>query len=533
MAASRSAEARARLADWAARSGLPLPGPGDWQAADGWLAAGLGLLAGGLAAAVLSVWTRVAPGTRPIPDRLLPLAVALALLDGAVAGAATLRPAREVAAWRALTVVAVALGAVGCDPAGNHARLWIPWLVTAALLGLAMRAAETIAATLVDVLRSLPRGDPLRGRGPKVDWATAHTAHMASPDADLDRVAGENPLWTTWRVVAETWLLAAACAAIGGPGPGFRAAAAAAGFGGALLVAGAQIAVLRASWSARKFTVDARHLRTHWGLALAVAAGLVGIALAVPLPDGVAPIVRRLGVGGVGLLPPVPSGTVQAHSGVRPPHVPLAGGPQVIGLLLAVLHFLVAEFIGAILALTAAIPVLLPAVAALALVALLAMRFPRQTQAILRRLAALFASLLAFWRWIRLPARMRAALRFLGLERPETGPAAEAAAGTMLNRVSALLNPRAAVRAAYRRFLRDMAAAGTARPAHATPRAYADALPQAPAEIADLTTAYEWARFSDHAPERRWLQMARRGLAAVARLARRQPKGGWQRPGDR
>lgn len=521
MATSRSAEVGTRLAAVARRAGLPLPARGDWQAADGWLAVGMALLCGGTVGAVLSVWTRIAPGTCPLPDRLLPLAVALTLADGAVAGGFALRyAAAEALGWRWGTIVAAVLGAIWSDPSGAHARFWIPWLLTAALLGLAMRAGETAAAALVDVLHNLPRGNPLQGHGPKIDWANARRAEAAPPDADLDRVTGENPLWTTWRLVAEAWLLAAASAAIGGPGPDYRAAAACAAFGGVVLVVGADIAVLRATWQAQRFTVDARHLRTHWGLALAVALCLVAAALVIPLPRGVVPAAG--GWARLGFPSPTPAGTVVPDSGMRTPHVAQPAGTNAIGALAAIIHALVAEIFAFPFLLLAEIPLALPVLLVAAAVAVLVLRFPSETRAILRRLLASLVSALAFWRWIRLPARMRAALRRLGLLGPEGEPDPSGPPPpNLLERLWAMLDPRAAVRTTYRRFLRQMAEAGMPRPTHASPRAYAGALPDAPPEVADLTTAYELARYSDHAPERTWLEMARRGMAAVHRVARR------------
>jgi hypothetical protein len=189
--ASPFAEGLARVAHRAARAGLPLPAAGDWQAADGWLPAALILLTGGGLAAVLSVWARLAPGTLPAPGRLLPAACLLAIVDLAVAGSHALRPTGETTVWRWLTAAAAAIGAVVCDPAGAHARLWIPWLLTAGLLGLAMRAGETMAAALAATLHSLPRPRP-------VDWSE-WTAARPETGAEPERVAGETPLCTAWR----------------------------------------------------------------------------------------------------------------------------------------------------------------------------------------------------------------------------------------------------------------------------------------------------------------------------------------------
>jgi hypothetical protein len=505
MRTSRSVESALRRSSRAllgrVREVLPLPEAGDWRPADGWLGAGVMLLAVGLTGAVLSVWAHVAPHTAPAAARLLPLAGVAALAEAVVGGAHALHPHGEIKVWRSLTIAVAVVGAILCDPAGARARLWLPWLIAAAMLGMAMRVGEVMSAALAPTLHELSSG----GATP--------------PPSD-------RTLRSTWGLIMEAWLVAAGAAALGGPGPHLRLAVVAAAMGGALLAAGAQLSVLRASWVARGFAVTAEHVRAHWGLALTLAAGVTALALAVPLPAGplservvrsflaaASHVTRKAAATGVGRthVPP-------------PPRNPGTAALRLTGAMLGLAHLLVAEFVASILALLVGFPVSLPLLIVAAVLAVLILRHPGEARRLLGRLLASLGAALAFWRWIRLPRRMRDGLRRMGLV--GTPPSAEASAGPVPTAVEwlwTLLDPRAAVRATYRRFLREMAAAGRPRPGHLSPRAFARDLGEGEADggaVAGLTTAYELARYSDHAADRGWVPAARRGLAFVREVLR-------------
>jgi len=512
MAGLRSAEGSAARFAWARRL-LPLP-PGErWRASEGWLPAGLILLVAGALGAVLSVWWHLAPGSRPVPDRLLPLGALLAVAAAAVRISPAPRAEGEERFWRWLTIAAAIAGAIWCDPAGRQARLWIPWLLVAGLLGLALRAGETVAAV---VGRALGAG---------------HGALLQAPPGAVE--AGDDAVRTAWGLVGECWLLAAAAVAIWGPGPDYRAAAAGAALGGALLLLGTRLAVLRASWAGRGFTVDDSQWPAHWGLGGAVAVALTAILLVLPLLPGplsghvVGPVLHDLARAAI---PSPTTGTDLRTAHLPPP--PSSGALGLVGALLALIRLLTAVLLGRLLILlpllVATHPLLVPAL----FLMFLLVRYPGQAWGLLQRLLALLISALAFWGWLRWPGRMRAALRRLGLLRASPAPSAPQPGG--LARLWALLDPRAAVRLSYRHFLRGMAAAGSARPQHVSPRAFAAALGEGAAApgIADLTAAYELARYSDHPAQRGWVQMARRGLAAARGLVgrrRRPPRA--RRPG--
>ena len=503
---------------------LPLPRVADWRAADGWLPVGLVLLAGGAIAVLLLCWLRLAPGTAPLPSRLLPTSAILAVAALAIGAPGALRPMGQGAVWRWMTIGAVAAGAVWSDPAGLHTRFGFGWLLAAGFLALAVRAGETLAYALAGPLQARAERNPLAA--PLNTAATREVVDLvvrgkALPDANLDLTTNQSPRWTTWRLVAEFWALAALGAAAAGlPATPWRVGAAAAAAGGVLLVTGTTLAMLQASWAARRFAFAPAQGRAFWGLGLSVAGGLILLALLLPMPPG--PFSAKTLAG-------ILHGLHQARLAATPPG---AAGPATtmngpsVGGVLALPAFLVAAlvhelwlFFGLWLLTPAALPLVLAAAAAAGLFLLRALRRP-EFRALLHRLAGALLSAFAFWRWLRLPGRMRRTLERLGLLR--RAPAQiEAAAlrDRLLERLWGWVDPRAAVRLTYRRFLRAMAEAGAGRPAGASPRSFERTVRDrelAGPEVAELTAAYELARYSGHPAEPGWAERARRGWKAVS-----------------
>ena len=496
---------------------LPLPARSDWRAQDGWLPAGLLLLATGAAAVVLLAWRRMAPATAPAAAPLLAAIALLGLLGLVAGGAVALRPGGQAPTWRWLTLGAVALGALLADPRGLHGRFGWPYLVTAGLLALGLRAGEALAAALALPLQERARLDPLAGPAAVSPWAP-----QPPPRLEVDAASGQSPIWTAWRLVAEFWVLAALTGAASAlpASPAWRLAAAAAGAGGALLAVGAALTTLQASWTARGFIFDRGQASAFWGMGMAVAAALIVLALALPTPP--APFsagVLSAALRGLGAVH-APFAAVRAGSATR------AGGvASPLGLLIlpaAVVAWLAREFwlsLGLWLLGPLALPVILPVAVAAGFFLLRALRRPAFRAWGAHLLRTVLAAL-AFWRPWRLPRRMRRLLQAMGLLRPGPGGAgAPAAEPTPLERLWDLVDPRAAVRRTYRRFLRAMAEAGAVRGAGQSPRAFEATLlarQMAGPGVGDLTEAYELARFSGRPAERTWARRARRGWATVA-----------------
>lgn len=504
-----------RLSEW-----LPLPRRSDWRAEDGWVPAGLLLVTLGATAIVLLSWARVDPAGAPLAGRLLPADGLLSVLSLGVGGALALRPGGQAPVWRWLTILAVASGAVFCDPQGLRMRYGFPFLVTTALLALCVRAGETLAGALARPLHDRALRNPLVGAESAVMRLVSGTNAPVVLE-ELDVTTGQSPLWTTWRLVSEFWVLSALMgAAFGLPaGPSWRLAAAATAVGGALLVVGAALATLQASWKARGFAFDAGQSPPFWGLGLGFAAVLGLLALLLPVPP--APFSERLLAGvlrGVGRAHLPFTSVAAASAGPHTAHgMALAGLVMAPAALLAALVREMWFYFGLWLAYPLALPIILPMAAAAALLLLRALRRPA-VRDLWRRLLTAVLSALAFWRYLRLPRRMRRLLEGMGLLRPE--PAAPEGTPSLLLRLWALADPRAAVRHTYRRFLRTMSAAGAARPAGHSARAFEAAVRArelAGPGVAELTQAYELARYSGHRPERSWAERARRGLAAVTR----------------
>lgn len=128
---------------------------------------------------------------------------------------------------------------------------------------------------------------------------------------------------------------------------------------------------------------------------------------------------------------------------------------------------------------------------------------PRGWRKALRQLLRMARTLLTFWRWLRLPPRVRAALGRLEGKPDPAGGGAGALVGAAA-RLWLRLDPRTAVRFTYRRFLRALEREGLPRPPHLSPRALERALIEAGyagPEIRRLTTAYDLVRYSHHGPE--------------------------------
>jgi|GEM_PF-4405231 len=525
-----------------ARLAALLPAASDWNPADGWLPAGLLLAATGGVALVLLAWRHINPAGTPDASRLLPAVALLSLAALAMGGAMAQRPAGQAPVWRWVTIAAAAAGALLCDPAGLHVRFGFPWFLTVGLLGLALRAGETLAAALAVPLQARARLDPLSAPTGAQLSAQLLSTGAKDPELEMDPTRGQSPLWTAWRIVAEFWVLGALSAAAAAlpAGPAWRLATAATALGGAVLVVGSALATLQNSWAARRFRFNPAHAAAFWGLGLAFAAALTALALLLPMPP--APFSGRVLSGALRELGRAHLPFTAAHTSSA--SAPAGHGPSLIGLLIlpaVVVASLVHDmwvFFGLWLLSPLALPVILPVAAAAGFFLLRALRRP-QFRAFLGRLVLAALSALAFWRRLRLPRRMRRLLAQLGFLRPEpdagNGPDADIDP-SLLERLWGFVDPRAAVRLTYRRFLRTMADAGADRAAGQSPRAFEAAVRArdlAGPGIADLTGAYELARYSGRPGERGWVERARRGWAAVAaRLSagRRGRRAGDRRP---
>jgi hypothetical protein len=470
---------------------------------------------GGAAALAGLAWGRLDPSAAPWPPLLVLLVLAVALADFAFAAGYALGPSRREDMWRPVLVAALAAGgAVAALSARSPHPL--AGLGAAVVLALAARAAETLGKQLAPTLRRA--GDYGAGEWPR-----------QAPE--------------TRRVVLETWVGVAAAAAALRLGPAAVPGLAATLAGGLVLAAVAKLDSAERLARLQGFVWAPADRMRAWRGAATVMAATLAVALILP---GLPPVLSRRFLfaplrflfWAAGLMGPGGSGPA-GHTAPQP-HRPLAlgsvpvgttgfgGGTSTIG------HALGGSYVG--LTLLGNGQNLLLALVALGIVVTVAVAYLRYVfdpevggwrQALVRLWEALW-SWLAFWRWLR-GWRLGREPRLPRSGTPDrSGPGRTPAAGTG-GLPWGLGDPRRRIRAAFRRYLRQVAAAGMPRRPQETPavllRRIEPQLPSAAAEATLLTHAYEEARFSDHAIPRPWaaraVEAARRTLAALRGLARR------------
>jgi len=454
----------------------------------GWVLPALVLLLGGSAYLLAHAWGRLLPTSAPAAWALVGAGLFVSLVAFALAVGFALHPADAPQWWRPLIVVVVCVTGPAAALTGQ-AHLVPTALACAALMLLFARAGETLGRHLAPVLR-------LPGDYPHGDFA------RQSPE--------------TRRIVLETWVLSGLAAAAGG-GPAVTAALALMAAGGLVLAAGAKFDTARRLAEREGFTWTTADRWLAWrGAGLA---GLLALAVAVAVP-GLPP----LRTPAVFLLPlrllqwllrPVPDRTASLLAALKV-HLPVPALP-IPGLGVP----------GAAAGATPGFgpwPTRVAMLIVLALLALLVVEMRHWLPELRQNAARLWSALRspgALWRlllqWLRLRPLAAA-------WRPAATPTADARprGRSPAEWLAALADPRLAVRAAYRRYLRAATAAGHPRAPSESPARYLERmLPlvnPAAAEADDLTHAYEAARFSRRPVAATGLPRVR---AALARLLRR------------
>lgn len=463
-------------------------------AMSGWLLPALATLLGASGWVFGVAWAHAGPRTAPP----VPLMAAVSLVVGVMAftqaAAVALNPARPPAWWRPAIVGLVAAGTVGLVLAAAE-RGALGFLPAFAVCALAARAGETVGAHLGSAVR-LPEE---YGGG---DWS---------------RQVPE-----TRRVVLETWVLAAAATALAGRGGGQTVALVALVGSGLALAVGSHVHALQRLCAGDGFTWARADAASVWRSAAGAAAVVLLVAALVP---GVPPLIPRVLPAAVKLLlhtlfhraaptrvrplAHVHTTTILPPGGVPLPGLPALGGGG-SGPGFGALDIFGQEWLIALIG-----------VGVLGVAVWSYLRYGAtggDARGALRRLWAAILALFGFWRWLGAFGGGRSLAAAPG------GGATAAAAGAGPASAAGLGwrgDPRRLIRAAYRRFLREAAAAGHARGPGQTPARYETAVSgelgdsAAAGEAALLTRAYEEARYSRHAIKDERLPPVR---AAVERL---------------
>ncbi len=481
--------------------GAPLRSPpaarphgGSVAAESGWvLPALLALLAGsgylfGLA------WLHVRAKAAPPPLLAAAVLVVVGVLAFSQAASVALDPARPPEWWRPAVAALVFAGAAALVFAAPR-RAALALIPGVALCALSARAAETVGAHLASAVR-LPEDDATG------DWS---------------RQAPE-----TRRIVLETWVLAAAAAALAGRAPGVTPALALAAGGGLALAAGSHLHALRRLCANEGFDWERADAVAALRWAGALSAAVLAVAIAVPavpalVPRGIPDAVRLL-LKVLFLHRATPS-ALPHRTAPTPGAIPVAGvalplpvGQSGSGVSPGILRFLAFDLQDWLILGVAAV--------VLSVVLVQYLRFAREIGGglggLFRRLWEALVSILAFWRWLdalRPPASRLAGAR--------AGDGAMAASGPPDDAPFSLLDPRRAVRASYRRLLRHAAGAGVARAPGESPARFelqvAERVGGAAPDAAALTRAYEEARYSHHPIARQRVPLVRAALDRILR----------------
>ena len=496
------------MASATARNGRP-----GGAASGGWPAPIVTLLVGAAIYVPAAAWVALAPRTAPAPAALVAAASVVGLVEFVLAATFALAAAHPPAWWRPGAALAVA--AAGALAAAT-ASVFSAWGVLGAgvAAAIAARAGETLGRHLAPVL-ALPRDDT------SGDWS---------------RQAPE-----TRRIVLELWLLAALAAAVVPSNPALIAALGLAAAAGMLLITGAKLSSVQRLAAQDGVRWSAADLALAWRGAATLALGVVAVAVWLPsLPPLLSLRFVHLIANALDLLfrPVARHHAVVGHSSARvPPLVSVSGGGRAAhgssagraatngqparhrsNPLSRLSALLTAVFELRNLLPVLAVPVIL-LIAAIGVVRALR-AYGGDWRGALAHLWAALTGLFGFWRWFAGPGDLRRA----AAPRPDdvaVFPAAPSAGRSVVGGFGA----RRAVRAAYRRFLRDARVSGQERSAAETPADFArrlePVLQGGAGAAADLTQAYEEARFSDHAIGRQSLPWVRQALArAVAALRR-------------
>lgn len=465
------------------------------SAGGAWLPPALLCLLGGSTYLLAHAWGRLLPASAPAPWALVVAAVTVGAVAFALALGFALHPAAPPSWWRpAVALLAlIAGGAAALTAAGHH----LPATGAAILITLfAARTAETVARHLAPALQ-LP-GD--YGQG---DWS---------------RQGAE-----TRRIVLEVWVVCALAGAVGGGAA--AAGLALAGAGGLALAAGARLDALRRAAAAGEIAFAPQDRTAVTRTAALVALAALGLASVLPgLPPLRSRAVYELPLALLRwLLRPTP----EKHAAVK--HPPRLTLPP-LGLPLHIGGGKAAS--AGVSPLTGWHPRTLAVLALAAILAWVLVEIVLWRPELRRSLARLWRGLrlTGLWRWLR----TFWAARLPRSERWSPEPAQPAAASPAFpgGLLAALRDGRLAIRAAYRRYLRAAAAAGHPRDSGETPASYLARLRPvvAPAagDAANLTAAYEVARFSGRPGEPGALARVRLALAHLLPLLR---AGRGRRPG--
>lgn len=463
-----------------------------------WVVPALGGLVLGPMLAAWLAWAHLRPGSQPEIVLFLLFCLGLALTDFSLAVSFALSPSNRPGWWRPSVLGAVILLAlVGVVTAAHHRELLISTGVLALLLAWNARLAETLGSQLA-------AGGMLSAGRPSGDTSAT------SPECT--------------RIVLETWVLTAAATFFVGHVSWLGVIATSlTGFCGVIVVAGAKLTALRVDARRDGFEWATTDAQAMWGHVASLA--FLAVVLGAIFPAAMPPVfslrfLRLFGKLGAWIYritaPSAQKATVQ-HPRVSRTHptststtIHRTTPPPVVSHIPSNVHTLhTPHWLHTVLAFLAAGGVQ-KALTILALIGLPAViiyifvSYLRETDGgvggALQRLWAQIRRIFGFWQFFRSASRLGEPLEADPTDRSRArrpGPIASVRMAW-----AAMLDPRRAVRAAYREFLQGAGEAG--HPIHTgqTPATFEASLsPVLSGErdaAGELTRAYEVARYSDH-----------------------------------
>ncbi len=456
-----------------------------------------GLVLGPMLVAWLA-WTHLRPGTQPEIVLFLVFCLGLALTDFSLAASFALSPSNRPGWWRPSVLGAViVLGLVGVLTAAHHHELLISLGVLTLLLAWNARLAETLGSQLA-------AGGALSASRPSGDTSAT------SPECT--------------RIVLETWVLTGTATFLVGHVSWLGVLSTAlTGFCGVVVVAGAKLTALRVDARRDGFEWATTDAQAMWGHVASLA--FLAVVLGAIFPAAMPPVfslrfLRLFGKLGAWIFritaPTAPKAVVKRPpvSHTHPTSVSTTphrtAPPPVVSHVRSNVHTLrTPHWLHTVLAFLAAggvqkVLTILALVGLPALIIYIFVAYLRETDGgvngALQRLWAQIRRIFGFWQFFRSTSRLGEPLEAEATNRSHArrpGPIASVRMAW-----AAMLDPRRAVRAAYREFLHGAGDAGHPIRTGQTPATFEASLsPVLSGEhdaAGELTRAYEVARYSDH-----------------------------------